>query len=573
MKRTMKTFLSLVLIIAMLPLSVFTANALYESDTDLKYPLEGGYVYLDPRTHVITGCDTTVTKAIIPEKIQGVTVNYIGSEAFYDCKILNEVSIPDSVEEIWMSAFLDCTALKKIMLSSKLTTIEANAFGNCTGLTEITIPDAVTFIDSLTFRGCSGLNSIRLPKNLRIFMGSAFEDCDNLTQVTVHPDNPLYASVNNVIYSKDLKSLVLCPAGKQGRFDVPSHVTALGYFAFDTCKKLKEITIPDSVTEIGMGAFYGCTGLTTVQIPTSVTSVLDSAFSRCTGLTSINLPDSVTTLGIYSFSDCTNLRRVALPGNLGTVPVCIFQNCSNLKSITLPENVKKIAGGAFENCTALTDVYFPGREKEWNKINIEEGNEALANVEIHFEEVGPDRILSSFHDIPGTAWYVDALSYAVSEELMNGVEDGKFAPESNMTRSMLVTVLWRYAGNPSEGTNGFSDVPKGVWYERAVAWASANGIVNGVGQGKFDPNGNITREQLGAILYRFAALRGRNTEARGDLSVFPDRGQVSPWAEEAMGWAVGERLINGSDGSLLPQGNATRAQVAAILMRYIEGNK
>ncbi|MDD6643669.1 MAG: S-layer homology domain-containing protein [Firmicutes bacterium] len=174
-----------------------------------------------------------------------------------------------------------------------------------------------------------------------------------------------------------------------------------------------------------------------------------------------------------------------------------------------------------------------------------------------------------FTDVSEKAWYYDAVEYAVENNLMNGVGGGNFDPEGSMTRAMLVTVLWRYEGEPAEGENTFTDVPNGTWYTGAVAWAAANGIVGGVGNGKFDPNGIITREQMATILFRYAQKRGLDTSKRGDLSVFPDSGKVSSWAKDAMRWAVAEKIINGSDGYLLPRGNATRAQVAALLMRFI----
>ena len=174
-----------------------------------------------------------------------------------------------------------------------------------------------------------------------------------------------------------------------------------------------------------------------------------------------------------------------------------------------------------------------------------------------------------FTDVAEKAWYHDAVEYAVTNGLMKGVGGGKFDPEGTMTRAMLVTVLWRYEGEPAEGENTFTDVPDGTWYTGAVAWAAANGIVGGVGNGKFDPEGRITREQMATLLFRYAQKRGIDTSKRGNLDSFPDSDKVSSWAKEAMRWAVAEGIINGSDGKLLPQGNATRAQVATLLMRFI----
>ncbi len=177
---------------------------------------------------------------------------------------------------------------------------------------------------------------------------------------------------------------------------------------------------------------------------------------------------------------------------------------------------------------------------------------------------------AKFRDVKASDWFHEYVDFAVSNGLFGGMSDTTFEPNTAMTRAMLVTVLWRYAGQPIEGENIFTDVPSGQWYTSAVAWAAANGIVGGVGNNKFDPNGNITREQMAAILYRYAQKLGLDTSARADLSGFPDGGKVSAYAKDAIRWAVAEGLINGSDGKLLPQGNATRAQVAAILMRFIE---
>ena len=179
---------------------------------------------------------------------------------------------------------------------------------------------------------------------------------------------------------------------------------------------------------------------------------------------------------------------------------------------------------------------------------------------------------SKFADVNTKEWYHPYVDYAVTHGLFGGTSANTFEPETAMTRAMLVTVLWRYEGQPKGYQNTFSDVnaKNGGWYIDAVAWAAANGVVNGVGNGKFDPEGKITREQMAAILFRYAQKKGIDTSKRGDLSSFPDANKISGYAKEAVLWTVGEGIINGSDGKLLPQGNATRAQVATILMRYIE---
>ena len=179
-----------------------------------------------------------------------------------------------------------------------------------------------------------------------------------------------------------------------------------------------------------------------------------------------------------------------------------------------------------------------------------------------------------FLDLDGTQWYADGVDDIVDRGLMNGTGPVTFEPDSTMTRAMLVTVLWRSAGSPNEGTNGFTDVPADQWYTQAVAWAAQNGIVNGVGNNKFDPDAKITREQLAAVLYRYAGKVGMDVTARADLKLFPDAGSVSAYATDALSWCVANGIVNGTlehgTAYLDPQGSATRAQVATLMSRYLK---
>jgi hypothetical protein len=160
---------------------------------------------------------------------------------------------------------------------------------------------------------------------------------------------------------------------------------------------------------------------------------------------------------------------------------------------------------------------------------------------------------------------------------MNGISDTLFSPNANLTRAMLVTILYRYdhpgasTTPPMEGNKTFSDVEAGGWYTDAVIWASANGIVTGYGDGKFGPNDNITLEQFAAILYRYAQKKGFDASKTTDLSAYTDTGQISAYALEAMKWANATDLITGrTQTTLAPLGTATRAEAATLLMRFIE---
>ena len=174
-----------------------------------------------------------------------------------------------------------------------------------------------------------------------------------------------------------------------------------------------------------------------------------------------------------------------------------------------------------------------------------------------------------FIDIAPNAWYKDAVQYAYDNGLMTGVSDTEFAPEATTTRAMIVSILARLENVTSAEDAGFADVSADDWYATAVNWAASAGVVSGTGDGNFSPNAAIPREQLAAMLMNYSAWKGEDVSARADLSTYSD--QPSTWAEETMSWAVAEGLINGvTADQLQPQGNATRAQVAAILQRFLK---
>lgn len=174
---------------------------------------------------------------------------------------------------------------------------------------------------------------------------------------------------------------------------------------------------------------------------------------------------------------------------------------------------------------------------------------------------------AAFTDVEENVWYHDGIDFMVRNGYMNGVAADTFDVEGSLTRAQLVTILYRIAGEPeTSAAIPFADVADGQWYTKAIVWAAENGIVKGVNETTFAPNDPITREQIAVILYRYA--HEENTED-GKLTSFPDAKDISGYALEAMNWAVARGLINGSDGKLLPQDTATRAQIAVILARYL----
>ena len=218
----------------------------------------------------------------------------------------------------------------------------------------------------------------------------------------------------------------------------------------------------------------------------------------------------------------------------------------------------------------IKTVYVDGKDKGAIETYTYKDLAMDARIEVVFTQNVAFQM--NFADVSESQWFYDDVYFAVSNGLFNGIDEVTFAPGASMTRAMLVTVLYRLEGQPAVyGGSAFADVAAGQWYTDAVIWATRNGIVNGLGDGKFGTNDNVTREQMAAILYRYAQNCGYDTTARANLNGYTDAAKISTYAQEAMSWANAMSLINGRTAtSLAPTGTATRAEVAAIFHRFVE---
>ncbi len=224
------------------------------------------------------------------------------------------------------------------------------------------------------------------------------------------------------------------------------------------------------------------------------------------------------------------------------------------------------------------------RDSRGNRIDVERQSDTRytfempsgrVTVDATFTEVAetpetPDQI-GSFTDVDTDDWFADAVQYMLDNGMMNGVTDTTFGPGTTTTRGMIVTILYRLEGEPDTTASSFTDVASGMYYADAVAWAQANSIVTGITETIFAPDQAITREQMAAILYRYAQYKGYDVTASNDLSSYTDASRISAYATAAMQWANAEGLITGNTSTTInPTGNATRAEVATILMRFCE---
>ena len=304
-------------------------------------------------TYTSDGSSITITKytgsdgiVIIPAEIEGLPVTTVGSRTFQGCSALTTVIIPDSV-----------------------TTIGSYAFQSCSGLTTVIIPDSVTTIGSYAFQSCSGLATVIIPDSVTSIGTSAFQDCSTLTAIEVDPDNSVYASVDGILYDKDLTSLIQCPSGKTGSVTIMDSIISFGDRAFYGCTGLTSVTIPDGVTTIGDYPFYGCSGLTSLTIPDSVPSIGASAFFRCTNLTSLTIGNSVISIGNFAFKDCSALTSVTIPDSVTGIGIGAFRSCSALTSVTIGSGVKSISSSVFSSCPSL------------NAIDVDTDNSVYASID------------------------------------------------------------------------------------------------------------------------------------------------------------------------------------------------
>ena len=203
--------------------------------------------------------------------------------------------------------------------------------------------------------------------------------------------------------------------------------------------------------------------------------------------------------------------------------------------------------------------------------NYDEIMEPLPETPTEETEEDYEVFLLGFDDVKETDWFYESVKFVKERGYMSGVGESEFAPNSTLTRAMLVTILYRLENSPECGNSPFTDVKNDTWYSKGVAWAAETGIVNGVGKGLFAPNNNITREQIAVILYNYAKTHDLDISHYDELNGFKDVSEVSEWASDAVHWAVGANLISGKgEGLLDARGNATRAELATILKRFTE---
>lgn len=413
--------------------------------------------------------------------------------------------------------------------------IADQAFEGAEDVTSVTLPSSVQSVGDRAFASCVSLRSIKLNEGLETLGKDAFRYCYALESVNL--PSSLTAIENNTFYScLNLQTI-----------NVPSGVKRIGEYAFYDCKKLTSVSLPDGAAEIGAYAFSTCPALTSVRLPSGLQEVPVALFRDCTSLNTVIIRDGTKRIGQFAFSGCEALQSLSVPGSVTNISADAFTGCGSLTMYVEAATVAQLFASAnripFEIGTLDNDDPGPGPNDN------EYGETPFADVKTH--------------------WAKSDIEWAYANKYFNGVSETRFLPEANVNRGMLVSVLYRMAGSPAAGTASFSDVPADAYYAKAVAWAESTGVVSGISADKFAPSRNITRQDLAAMLYRYAQYKGLSTGTRGNLDQFSDTSLIASYAGTAMAWAVGTGVITGvTTSTLQPKGNATRAQSVVMLRRF-----
>ena len=542
-------------------------------------------------------------KVVIKDGVTNVS-NY----ALFFLPAATQVTLPDSVTSIGRYGIAMCSKLTGLSIPKGVTGIgDFGLAGN--GLTAVTLPDGLQSLGRGAFDSCASLTNTTLPAAITAVPGKCFADCTKLLNVK-------YAGTVTAIGDlafESCKALTAAP--------IPETVTEIGASAFTGCTALTDVTIPAGVSTIPEDCFRGCTALADIDLPGTVTHVGYNAFTGCTALKDVRCygaapavepgnseahsfePATVTihynpamnwTLDadgkwqgytvsdkgacLHTDYDTTERTTPATCGEAGRVDT-ICSNCGEVVSTReLPPTGAHDWGNGVVT-TAPTETT-PGVRTFTCTVCGQTRTEAIPATGASTCTGGPSCPSYGLHDVAGPDyWAHKGIDYCVRNRLMSGVGAGTFSPDTACTRAQIVKILYNLSGNQTDYSYyylPFTDVAPGAWYYNAVAWAYCNDVTSGTSATTFTPNAAITRQQLVTFLYRYTVKYAPEfTGNAAPISTFPDAGSVANWAYAAMSWAVGNGLIKGNAHDngpdyLDPNGSATRAQTATIIMRYCQ---
>ena len=500
------------------------------------------------------------------------TVTAIGDLAFESCKALTAAPIPETVTEIGASAFTGCTALTDVTIPAGVSTIPEDCFRGCTALTDINLPGTVTSVGHNAFTGCTALKDVRCYGAApAVEPGNSEAHSFEPATVTVH-----YNPAMNWTLDAD---------GKWQGYTVSDKGACL-----HTDYGTTERTVPATCGKAGrVDTICGNCGevISTRELPPT------GAHDWGNGV--VTTAPTETTPGVRTFTCtvCSDIREETIPATgahdyqftKNVAPTCTdggydLYTCSGCGA-TERRNLTDAAGHKWDGGTVTTapTETTPGVRTYTCTVCGQTRTETIPATGASTCTGGPSCPSYGLHDVAGPDyWAHKGIDYCVRNRLMNGVGAGTFSPSTACTRAQIVKILYNRSGNQTDYSYyylPFTDVAPGAWYYNAVAWAYYNDVTSGTSATTFTPDAAITRQQLVTFLYRYTVKYAPEfTGNAAPISAFPDAGSVANWAYAAMSWAVGNGLIVGNAHNGLdyldPNGSATRAQTATIIMRYCQ---
>ena len=555
-----------------------------------------------------------LTAVTLPDGLQS-----LGRGAFDSCASLTNTALPAAITAVPGKCFADCTKLLNVNYAGTVTAIGDLAFESCKALTAAPIPETVTAIDKAAFTGCTALTDVTIPAGVSTIPEDCFRGCTALTDI----DLPgTVTSVGHNAFTgctalKDVRCYGAAPAVEPGNSEAHSfepatvtiHYNPAMNWTLDADGKWQGYTVSDKgaclhtdygTTERTMPATCGEAGrvdticsncgevVSTRELPPTGAHVWDNGV--------VTTAPTETTPGVRTrtCTVCGDIREETIPATGAhdyrftetIAPTCTdggydLYTCSGCGA-TERRNLTDAAGHKWDGGTVTTapTETTPGVRTFTCTVCGQTRTEAIPATGASTCTGGPSCPSYGLRDVAGPDyWAHKGIDYCVRNRLMNGVGAGTFSPSTACTRAQIVKILYNRSGNQADYSYyylPFTDVAPGAWYYNAVAWAYCNDVTSGTSATTFTPNAAITRQQLVTFLYRYTVKYAPEfTGNAAPISAFPDAGSVANWAYAAMSWAVGNGLIlgnahdNGLD-YLDPNGSATRAQTATIIMRYCQ---
>ena len=555
-----------------------------------------------------------LTAVTLPDGLQG-----LGRGAFDSCASLTNTTLPAAITAVPGKCFADCTKLLNVKYAGTVTAIGDLAFESCKALTAAPIPETVTAIGTSAFTGCTALTDVTIPAGVSTIPEDCFRGCTALADI----DLPgTVTSVGHNAFTgctalKDVRCYGTAPAVEPGNSEAHSfepatvtiHYNPAMNWTLDADGKWQGYTVSDKGACLHTD--YGTTERT---VPTTCGKAgrVDTICGNCGEVIStrelpptgahdwgngvVTTAPTETTPGVRTFTCtvCSQTRTETIPATgahdyrftKNVAPTCTdggydLYTCSGCGA-TERRNLTDAAGHKWDGGTVTTapTETTPGVRTFTCTVCSQTRTEAIPATGASTCTGGPSCPSYGLHDVAGPDyWAHKGIDYCVRNRLMSGVGAGTFSPDTACTRAQIVKILYNRSGNQTDYSYyylPFTDVAPGAWYYNAVAWAYCNDVTSGTSATTFTPNAAITRQQLVTFLYRYTVKYAPEfTGNAAPISAFPDAGSVANWAYAAMSWAVGNGLIKGNAHDngldyLDPNGSATRAQTATIIMRYCQ---